>query len=160
MEDLQFYEDSLKKVTLEFMANPRMLSPVLQIVYKKTSAHNYFAVNKTMDMTASWFLKIYRNDCLIPSSFPFEFFSMAVGILIDLEHSCSTAKVIWLLYQIIHILPSAESGRFFQKLLEPRKFFSLFFHWSWHVRLCFIYFYYFQASRLFTTNSAFHQTMQ
>lgn len=52
MEDLQLYEDSLKKVAIEFMANPRMLSPVLQIVYKKTSAHNFLAVSKTMEMTA------------------------------------------------------------------------------------------------------------
>lgn len=40
------------------MANPRMLGPVLQIVYKKTSAHNYQVVSKTMEMTAHWFARI------------------------------------------------------------------------------------------------------
>ena len=41
MEKIELYEDSLTKVVVEFMANPRMLGPVLQIVYKKTSAHNF-----------------------------------------------------------------------------------------------------------------------
>ena len=44
MEELQVYSDSLKKAVVEMMANPMLLSPVLQIVYKKTSAYNYFAV--------------------------------------------------------------------------------------------------------------------
>jgi hypothetical protein len=56
--------------------------------------------------------------------------------------------VLWLLYQIIHTLPQAEGDKLFKKLLEPDMFYSLFFHWSWHVRMCFIYFYFFQAERL------------
>ena len=33
-------------------------------------------------------------------------------------------------------------------LLEPKCFYSLFFHWSWNVRMCFYYFYYFQLHRI------------
>lgn len=153
MTDVTMYSDSLKKVVVEFMANPKMLTPVMQIVYKKTSAHNYFAVFKTMDMTASWFARIEHNECIVSSCFPVEFFHTAVGILIDLDHSCSTAKVIWLLYQIMHVLPIVESDFFFLKLLEPKQFYSLLFHWSWHVRMCFGYFYFFQASRLLMENA-------
>jgi len=36
------YSDSLKKAVVEFMANPKMLTPVIQIIFKKTSANNYF----------------------------------------------------------------------------------------------------------------------
>jgi uncharacterized phage-associated protein len=66
MEEVPVYEDSLTKVVVEFMANPRMLGPVIQIVYGKTSAHNYQAVQKTMDMSAQWFASVLQNNCLIP----------------------------------------------------------------------------------------------
>lgn len=59
IEDVLLYEDSLAKVVVEFMANPRMLGPVLQIVYRKTSAHNYPAVSRAMEMTAHWFTRIH-----------------------------------------------------------------------------------------------------
>jgi hypothetical protein len=113
MADVNMYSDSLKKAVLEFMANPKMLTPVIQIIFKKTSAHNYFTVFKTMDMTASWFGRIEQNECSVSPCFPVEFFRTAVGILIDLDHSCSTAKIIWLLYQIMHVLPFVESEFFF-----------------------------------------------
>ena len=96
-----------------------MLSPVLRIIYLKTPTYNYHAVSKTMEMTAEWFIKIIKENHLIPPEFPFEFFNKAIGILIDLDHSTSTAKVCWLLYQILHILPQIERENFLMKLLEP-----------------------------------------
>lgn len=101
-----------------------------------------------MEMTSEWFIRICSNSQTLPTDFPFEFFSQAISILVDLDHGSSTAKVCWLLYQIFHILPQLEREKLLLKLLEPQKFYSLFFHWSWNVRLCFHYFYYFQLNRL------------
>lgn len=159
MEDPQVYSDSFKKVMIEVMANPMMLSPLIQIVYKKTSAYNYFAVQRTMEMTADWLIRIETLQCQIPNTFPFEFFNKALNILIDLDHSCSTAKAIWLLFQTVHILPVIEGDKLLMKLLEPKQFYSLFFNWSWHVRMCFIYFYFFQANRLLADTSALKETV-
>ena len=50
--DVQSYSDSLNRALVSFMANPKMLSPVLRIIYLKTPSYNYLAVNRTMDMTA------------------------------------------------------------------------------------------------------------
>ena len=69
-------------------------------------------------------------------------------MLLDLDHGTSTAKVLWLLYQIMHVIPKKEREELIKYLLEPKTFYSLFFHWSWTVRMCFYYFYYFQLHRI------------
>ena len=67
----------------------------------------------------------------------------AMNMLIELDHSCSTAKAIWLYFQVIHVLTTTESDKIITKLLDPATFYRLFFHWSWHVRMCFMYLFFF-----------------
>jgi hypothetical protein len=43
----------------------------------------------------------------------------------------------------------AEQDKIMTSLLHPDNFYKLFFHWSWHVRLCFMYLFFFQMHRLF-----------
>lgn len=41
----------------------------------------------------------------VPTDFDWNFFMKGVEMLINLDHSTSTAKVLWLLYQILHTFP-------------------------------------------------------
>ena len=95
---------------------------------------------------------MYSSGILIPPNFDFTFFLKGIQMLLDLDHGTSTAKVLWLLYQIMHVIPKKEREELIKYLLEPKIFYSLFFHWSWTVRMCFYYFYYFQLHRILITS--------
>ena len=109
----------------------------------KTATRDVSTIMKTMEITTKWFLKVYTSGILIPPNFDFTFFMKGIYILLELDHGTSTAKVLWLLYQIMHVIPKKEREELMKNLLEPKCFYSLFFHWSWNVRMCFYYFYYF-----------------
>jgi hypothetical protein len=84
----------------------------------------------------------------MPANFDYSFFFLGISILLRLDHSSSTAKALWLLYQTCHIIPQKERDVIFISLLESGRFYSLMFHWSWQVRAAFYYFYFFQLSQL------------
>jgi hypothetical protein len=62
----------------------------------------------------------------------------------DLDHGMSTAKCIWFLYKILHIIPLAQRIQLLDELLCSKKFYHYFFHWSYNVRMVFYYLYFFQ----------------
>lgn len=72
------------------------------------------------------------------------FFFKAINMLLDLDHGMSTAKCLWLLYKILHIIPFQQRSQILEKLLAPEKFYYYFFHWSYNVRMVFYHFYFFQ----------------
>jgi len=96
-----------------------------------------------MNMTQKWFLKLNQKQIIIPSDFDWGFFSTGIRMLLELDHGTSTAKVIWLLYQILHTIPKKQRDTLLSNMLRPEIFYSYFFHWSWNVRRSFYYFYYF-----------------
>lgn len=102
-----------------------------------------------MDMTQVWFLKLNKKQIIIPSDFDWTFFMKGVFMLLDLDHSTSTAKAIWLLYQILHTVPKVQRDDLVRRILHWEVFYHFFFHWSWDVRTSFYYLFYFQLHRLF-----------
>ena len=64
-------------------------------------------------------------------------------MLLDLDHGTSTAKVIWMLYQVFHIIPKKERDLLLCELLLPEIFYKYMFHWSHFVRMAFHHFYYY-----------------
>ena len=105
--DIHNFPESLIEAIKSFLANPKLLSPVVQITFGKTRPLEAIAVLKTMDMNSKWFLKLYTKGMDIPTDFCWDFFIRGVEMLLSLDHGSSTAKVIWLLYQILHTLPIA-----------------------------------------------------
>ena len=106
--NINFYPDALVEAVKSFLANPKLLNPVIRITFSKTSAYDSLAVLKTMKMTQKFFLKLCQKHMLIPSDFDWAFFMRGITKLLELDHSTSTAKVIWLLYQILHTIPKRE----------------------------------------------------
>lgn len=76
----------------------------------------------------------------------------AIKILMDLDHGMSTAKCIWLLYKILHIIPLKQRTHLLEEILSHSKFYHYFFHWSFNVRMVFYYFYFFQLYQSLTVN--------
>lgn len=67
-----------------------------------------------------------------------------VHMLLELDHGHSTAKVLWMLYQVLHIIPKKERDLLLLSILGPRQFYGYMFHWSWNVRQAFHYLFHFQ----------------
>jgi len=151
-QDVHYYSDALREASISFLSNEKLLSPLMTTVFKKTNVHDCAAVIKSLELIALWFVRVHKNQCLIPSDFDFNFFLRGIGILLELDHGTSTAKVLWFLYQVTHIIPKRERNLLLVTLLEPKKFYHFFFHWSWTIRMTFFYFYFFQL-HLFNINS-------
>lgn len=143
------YPDSLIEAVKSFLSNSKLLNGVIRITFSKTSSQDYRTVKSTMENTAKWFLKLQIKHVQVPSDFDWTFFLVGIEKLLGLDHSLSTAKVIWLLYQIVHTFPKSQREQLLDSILAPDLFYHLFFHWSWTVRNCFYYFFYFQLHRLF-----------
>ena len=129
-----------------------MLNDYVGIVFKKTHSYDSSAVIKTLELVASWFQRIHINGKLVPPDFDFTFLFKGIQMLLDLDHSTSTAKVIWLLYEITHIIPLKERERLLKQLVQPKNFYKFMFHWGWFVRMAFHYFYFFQLHLLLINN--------
>ena len=80
------------------MSNVKLLNQFVRIFFMKTHSQDSIAVDKTMEVVASWMLKTHRSGNLIPPDFDFAFFFQGVNLLLELDHGNSTAKVVWMLY--------------------------------------------------------------
>ena len=106
--NIHYIPDALIEACKSFLSNPKLLNPLVKMVFLKTNAHDGQAVLKTCDIIGRWFLKLFIREVIIPADFDFSFFFKGVFMLIDMDHSSSTAKGIWLLYQMAHCIPKKE----------------------------------------------------
>jgi hypothetical protein len=90
-----------------------------------------------MTLAAKWINHIERLGLPFPSNFDFPFFIKGVTIAIDIDHSVSTPRAIYLLYKTLHFYP-IEHRSSIVKLLFEKYFYKLFFNWSYNIRDVFI----------------------
>jgi hypothetical protein len=103
--DVALYPEALRETTCAMLCNEKLLNVFVTIVFKKTHAFDAVAVSHALELVASWFTTLHKNKQLIPPQFDYMFFFKAIKILMDLDHGMSTAKVIWLLYRVLHVIP-------------------------------------------------------
>ena len=103
--DVYNYPESLKQATCALLANEKLVNSFVAIVFNKTHAYDNQSVNVCLELVASWFTTIYNNKGNIPSQFDYNFFFKGIRILMELDHGVSTAKCVWLIYKILHIIP-------------------------------------------------------
>ena len=142
--EVEDYPEALKDTTCAMLYNEKILNVFVTIVFKKTPVFNAPAVSHALELVASWFTTIHKNKQLIPPQFDYLFFFRAIQILMDIDHGMSTAKCIWFLYKILHVIPLAQRTTILEQLLSSKKFYKYFFHWSYNIRMVFFYLYFFQ----------------
>lgn len=96
-----------------------------------------------LELVAQWFQTLHKNKSLIPPQFDYLFFFKAIKILMDLDHGMSTAKCIWFLYRILHVIPVSQRSTILGEILSAKRFYHYFFHWSYNVRMVFYYLFFF-----------------
>ena len=127
------YPESLIEATCKLLANEKIISVFMDILFMKTNIHSSVDVKKTLDIVDSWFQVLGSDGKKFPANFDFNFFFKAIDLLMDYDHSISTPKVIWLIYRIFHIVPLEEQLILSEKLFKHR-FMDLFLSWSWNIR--------------------------
>jgi Protein of unknown function (DUF1765) len=142
--DIALYPEALKETTCAMLCNEKLLNVFVTIVFKKTHAFDAVAVSSALELVASWFTTLHKNKQLIPPQFDYHFFLKAMSMLLTLDHGMSTAKVIWFLYRVLHVIPFEQRRTLLEQLLTPEAFYGYFFHWSYNVRMVFYYLYFFQ----------------
>lgn len=147
--DVLNYPLALVEALDAMLANDRLLNVFIYIAFNKSPVYDTPTVVSTLDLIKRWFLTIHHNNALVPASFDFTFFFKGIQILIDFDHGVSSAKVIWLLYRTLHIIPSEQRTILLKEILKENKFYDLFFHWSWNIRMLFHYLYFFQLHKSF-----------
>ena len=105
--DVEDYPEALKDTTCAMLCNEKNLNVFVTIVFKKTAVFNATAVSHALELVVSWFVTLHKNKQLIPPQFDYMFFLKAIHILMELDHGMSTAKCIWFLYKILHVIPLA-----------------------------------------------------
>lgn len=105
--DIEHYPEALKETTCAMLCNEKNLNVFVTIVFKKTPVFNAPAVSAALELVASWFTTLHKSKQLIPPQFDYMFFLKAIQILMDLDHGMSTAKCIWFIYKILHVIPLA-----------------------------------------------------
>lgn len=103
--EVAFYPEALKDTTCAMLCNEKLLNVFVTIVFKKTHAFDAQAVCSSLELVASWFSTLHKNKSLIPPQFDYLFFFKAIKLLMELDHGMSTAKCIWFLYRILHVIP-------------------------------------------------------
>lgn len=141
--DIAYYPEALKETTCALLYNEKLINIFVTIVLKKTHAFDVPAVSSSCELIASWFTTVHKNKQLVPPQFDYTLLFKAIQMLMDLDHGMSTAKCIWMLYRIFHIIPVKQRYLLLAQILGHHKFYHYFFHWSFNVRMVFYYFYFF-----------------
>lgn len=100
-----------------------------------------------MNILNEWFTAIDKHDYIkFPGNFDFNFFLKGIELLLNHNHSVTTSKCLWLLYNNLHIFPLHRQQKLIEKIFDER-FDSLFFHWSWNIRTTYHKVYLYQIDR-------------
>lgn len=135
MKELEIseYPDSLIEATFAFLNNPELLSVFITIIFKKTNAYDTNTLCATIDLVTKWILFIEKIGEHIPSDFDYAFYFKGIYMALDMEHSVSTPKVLFCLYQTMHLYPLEERNKLVFEILKKYHF-KLFYSWSYNIR--------------------------
>ena len=82
--------------------------------------------------------EIKKSISNLNKRFDYNLLRLSGKIIMEIDHSLSVAKFLWLYYKNSHIMNFDHIAEVFIKTVEVR-FFNLFFHWSWQVRNMFYF---------------------
>eukprot|EP00826_Nyctotherus_ovalis_P065546 TRINITY_DN9638_c0_g2_i1.p3 TRINITY_DN9638_c0_g2~~TRINITY_DN9638_c0_g2_i1.p3 ORF type:complete len:138 (-),score=43.80 TRINITY_DN9638_c0_g2_i1:60-473(-) len=122
-----------------------MLTVFVNILFHKTPVYDYYTVDASLGFVTLLFTSLHNHHKTLPSNFDFQLFFNGIDILLKMDDLLSCEKCLWMIYKIVHLLPSKrlaegvdkERGIVLYKKLIGQNFYKLFFHWSFNVRLLF-----------------------
>ena len=77
----------------------------MNIVFLKTNAFDSNTLCATLNIVQRWINHIEKLNLTFPSNFDFPFFFKGILIALEIDHSITTPRTLYLLYKILHFLP-------------------------------------------------------
>uniref|UniRef100_A0A0G4GQ96 C2 domain-containing protein n=1 Tax=Chromera velia CCMP2878 TaxID=1169474 RepID=A0A0G4GQ96_9ALVE len=138
--DVTRYPDSLLNCTGAMLANEKLLSVFIKILFLKTSAYHPPSVFSAMNYLDYWVQVLSLRGLPLPPNFDFHFLLKGLDILLGCEMCLNVSKGLWFIYKNVSIFQGTRLRSVVNDLLIEKYFFTLFLNWSWLVRKCFMWF--------------------
>ena len=134
------YPKVFKDLFKLFVNIPEIPNSFIKEIVYKTNAYDVNAIFNIFDIISSLFLEFNNKypDRLF-EKFNYNLLSIIIKHIFKVDHSLCVSKVILFYYKYAHLIPNVHLGDICQDILGKR-FYDLFFHWSFEVRDKFFYF--------------------
>ncbi|KAM3136397.1 hypothetical protein pb186bvf_011532 [Paramecium bursaria] len=125
------------KASIKLLKNPMLLNKFVFQIFSTTNLYNPAQVFDSLDFINSITIYVCQENQKLPSNFDFNYYIKGLKMVLDSDHAQSICKALQLIYNIFQYLTSDQKLEV-SELLLGEIFFTLFIHWSYSVRNCFI----------------------
>lgn len=132
--DLFTYPDALVEASKALLHNPELISVFIHVIFLKTNANRFEAVQETYRIINEWLTCMYENGHTLPSSFNHSVFTAGLKLTLTHELSLNNAHALWLLYRNFQILHSDVKREVVLEGVLGTEAKLLLYHWSEVVR--------------------------
>ena len=134
------YPKVFKDLFKLFVNTPEIPNSFIKEIIYKTNAYDVNAIFNIFDIISSLFQEFSNKypDRLF-EKFNYNLLSIIIKPIFKVDHSLCVSKIILFYYKYAHLIPTVHLGDICQDFLGKR-FYDLFFHWSFEVRDKFFYF--------------------
>ena len=134
------YNKIFKSVFKLFINTPEIPNTFIKEIIYKTNAYDVNGIFNVFDIISSLFQEYYNKypDRLF-EKYNYNLLNQAIKHILKIDHSLCVSKVILFYYNYAHLMPVVHLGDICQNFFGKR-FYDLFFHWSFEVRDKYFYF--------------------
>ena len=133
------YPQILKNVFKLFVNIPEISNTFIKEIIYRTNAYDVNGIFNIFDIISSLFQEyINKYPDKLFEKFNYNLLNQVTNHIMKVDHSLCVSKILLFYYNYAHLIPTAHLGDFCQNFLGKR-FYALFFHWSFEVRDKFFY---------------------
>eukprot|EP00922_Rhytidocystis_sp_ex-Travisia-forbesii_P006845 GHVS01009996.1.p1 GENE.GHVS01009996.1~~GHVS01009996.1.p1 ORF type:complete len:404 (+),score=52.57 GHVS01009996.1:96-1214(+) len=134
------YPDALLNCTGAMLANERLLSVFIKVLFLKTSVFHSPSVFCAMNYVDYWTQVLTLRAKPLPPNFDFNFLKKGLDIELGSDMCLNVAKGMWFIYKNIPVFQGDQLRAIAYHLMLRKYFLRLFLNWSWLVRKCYMWF--------------------
>ncbi|KAL8436334.1 hypothetical protein ACSSS7_001812 [Eimeria intestinalis] len=133
------FPDSLVSCTGALLANEKLLSVFVKIVFLRTHAHRSPQVFSALTYVDFWSQLLASHGRQLPPNFDFAFLRKGLQLIIDSDLYMNVCKGLWFVYRNLPIFNGEQLEEILGNICLRRHGVRLFFHWAWIVRRNFMW---------------------
>lgn len=103
--DVRALPEALIDTSVTLLRYEKLLCTFVTIVYNKTKVYDSSTVFAVFDVINTWLKALDSYQKLMPAIFDYNFFFKGIYMILDGDHALNIAKVLWVLYNNINVLP-------------------------------------------------------
>ena len=128
------YNEQFKKIFRLFITSPEIPNTLVKEIIYKTNVYDVNGIFNIMDIISYLFEEIIKKH---PGKkfekFNYNLLNIIIQHILQVDHSLCVSKIILFYYKYSHLIPISYLSSVCQNFLD-KKFYNLFFHWSFEVR--------------------------